>query len=108
MSESQLPVYDRVDLHEVPTGILVQSFEAGWRTTNTANESHLNYSSSLPEMIAWFRAHGWTVVEWPGGARAFKGSPRPVRDALSARLESRLHAADARLQGAVLNWQIEG
>lgn len=76
----------RVDLYERPTGVLVMSFEDGWRTTNTANESHLNYSETLPEMVDWFRSHGWSVRTWPGGARAFKGQPRPVRSPGSAKI----------------------
>lgn len=71
----------RIDLREVPTGILVQSFEDDWRTTNDANESHLNYTTTLPLMVEWLKDNGWTVREWPGGARAFKGLPRPVRPA---------------------------
>jgi hypothetical protein len=105
---NQLSLIDRVDLREVPTGVLVQSFEIGWRTTNTASESHLNYSTPLADMVAWFKDRGWTVLEWPGGARAFRGQPRPVRDAGSARREEQIHATDTRLKGARLNWQLEG
>jgi hypothetical protein len=95
----------RVDLFEVPTGILVRQYEDGWRTTNTANEAHINYGSTLAEMVAWFEEHGWTVRTWPGGARAFKGSPRPVRDATRAKIEARSHIG-TKLQD--LNWQFEG
>ena len=94
----------RVDMYTAPTGVIVQSFEDGWRTTNTANESHLNYSTSLADMITWFQAHGWTVRTWGKGARAFKGAPRPVRDPLQAKMSQRIHEVEYRCE----DWQIDG
>ena len=92
----------RVDMHENPMGVTVHQFEDGWRTTNSANEAHVNYATSLPDMVSWFRSKGWTVREWPGGARAFLGPARPVRGEGEARVEAKI-----RKQFAGFNFQLD-
>lgn len=88
----------RVDMHECPLGVIIHQFEDGWRTTNTANEAHVNYSTRLPDMVTWFRSRGWTVREWPGGARAYWGPARPVRDAGAGQLIAKMHPAGFNFQ----------
>ncbi len=38
----------------------------------------------LQEALAWCRENGYTVHEWPGGARAWLGEAQPVRTMKSA------------------------
>lgn len=33
----------------------------------------------LDGALAWCEAHGYAVCRWPGGARAWKGRPWPIR-----------------------------
>lgn len=33
----------------------------------------------LETALAWCKQNGWTVRRWPGGARAWKRGPEPVR-----------------------------
>jgi hypothetical protein len=70
----------RVDMISTPTqGVLVRKYAAGWTASSVAADIHFNQEQSLEQMIAWFEAQGWTVRKWPGGARAFRGKPLPVR-----------------------------
>lgn len=69
----------RVDMKANVNGVFVQQFEDGWTAMTPPVERHTNAETSLADMVAWFKQRGWTVREWPGGARAFRGQPMPVR-----------------------------
>lgn len=97
----------RVDLQEAPTGVIIHQYEDGWDRSSYPIEAHINYSSTLAEMVQWFKDHGWTVREWPGGARSFKGKPRPVRSEGQAKIEIGIHGRDRRLIGAAMDWQLD-
>lgn len=36
-------------------------------------------SFNLEQALDWCKANGYTVRQWPGGARAWHGSPWPIR-----------------------------
>jgi hypothetical protein len=71
----------RIDLHQVRRGVLVRKYAAGWDpSTPPVPPSNTNTEMTLEQMISWLRSHGWTVRTWLGGARAWLGKPRPVRE----------------------------
>lgn len=69
-------------------GVRVMKWEAfpGWdgheelqRIWGKPDHIGLNTSKSLDEMADWLEAHGYRIYRWPTGARAFWGTPKPVR-----------------------------
>lgn len=75
----QEPKITRVDMKQHPTGVAVLKYPDGWTAGTNPVDAHLNTTTSLVEMVAWFKERGWIVREWPGGARAFLGRQMPVR-----------------------------
>lgn len=85
MSDQNPPI-TRIDMTETTRGVIVKKFTDGWTATTQVPQS-VNTEKKLDEMVAWLKANGWTVLQWPEvpelgiphGARAFKGEPMPVR-----------------------------
>lgn len=74
-------------------------FEWGPPSSTSVNES-----LSLDQMCAWLEEHGYKVYEWPTGARAFWGTPHPIRSShqirkLKDRLLRRKMDGDPRMEG---------
>lgn len=40
-----------------------------------------DHAFDLEKALTWLREHGWDVITWDVGARAWKGERRPVRTA---------------------------
>ena len=59
----------------------VKKFPYGWtaRTYPITTEKK-PAEFDIEETLAWCQENGWTVRRWPGGARAWKGEPLPIRD----------------------------
>lgn len=63
----------------------IRKYPYGW----TAKTRPLSERTATPDEIQaavqWCKEHNWTVREWPNGARAWKGEPKPIRDASTIR-----------------------
>lgn len=70
---------DRVDFLITPSAVVVNKY---WRL---AGRDHLRENQIHPAAfdvewaLSWLEDHGYQVFRWPGGARAFKGAPWPIR-----------------------------
>jgi hypothetical protein len=61
--------------------IVVKKFPYGWTAkTRPLQTTTCNLQAFGGDPVQWCKDHGWTVREWPGGARAFRGKELPVRD----------------------------
>lgn len=72
---------NRVDFSVCDAGVVITKF---WKQDGRdvpdpkgANIKPLGFN--LDGAIAWLEAHGYTVRRWPNGARAWKGTPWPIR-----------------------------
>lgn len=81
----------RVDLLKKADGWHYLKFPYGWTAKTRPISDEIRTEEEVNEILAWCKAHDWQVYEWTGipgtgflsGARAFKGQPMPVRDAIS-------------------------
>jgi hypothetical protein len=70
----------RIDILIVAGKWTVRKFPYGW-TAKTRPITEKELSEDQAQIaIAWCKEHGWAVREFPGGARAWKGEVKPVRD----------------------------
>lgn len=69
----------RYDFQESSTGLLIQEWYEGWEPGTPPDNQRTNPAAELSTVLLWLNNHGWDVVSWPGGARAWKGERRPVR-----------------------------
>ena len=59
----------------------IKKFPYGWSAKTPALKIEERPGDfDLGGALDWCRHHGWTVREWPGGARAFKDGLIPVRE----------------------------
>ena len=71
----------RVDFVREHDGWLVKKFPIGWSAkTRPLTTETKPADFDLESALAWCQSHGWTVYRWDGGARAWKGQPKPIRD----------------------------
>jgi hypothetical protein len=49
------------------------------KTIVAEGKTHKNFD--LAAALDWLRVRGWTVREWPGGARAWRDGLKPIRSA---------------------------
>jgi hypothetical protein len=102
IADTQEGKITRVDMRvRVDGAVSVIKYADGWTSGSAAADVHVNADTPITEMIAWFKAHGWTVHTWgdvdgaPIGARAWLGPALPVRNkyqiiALRGQMESML------------------
>jgi hypothetical protein len=75
----------RIDIMQVSGKWVVKKYPYGWSAkTRPLTEKQLS-DSEAAFAINWCKQNGWTVREFPGGARAWKGEVKPVRDAMAIR-----------------------
>ena len=73
----------RVDIVSLPDGFHYRKFPFGWTARTRPMSDERKTEEEVAEIIGWCKQKGWNVREWPGGYRAFKGAPMPVRDKAS-------------------------
>jgi len=73
---------DRVDLFITSKGVTVTRFwHQDGRDVPSPDGAELKpVDFPLADAIAWLKFNGYTVRQWPNGARAFKGQPWPIRN----------------------------
>jgi hypothetical protein len=77
---SAQPLITRVDLYQNPNGIFICKYAEGWTASTPAIARYTISDRSLDDLVdALQRTSGWTVRRWPGGARAWRGKPMPIR-----------------------------
>lgn len=70
----------RADILQVGSAWVYRTYPRGW-TAKTRPLKELEVDQvRASEIIQWCKDHGWQVREFPGGARAWKGEVKPVRD----------------------------
>ena len=70
----------RVDIILEGDAWVMRKFPYGWSAKTPVIETKRFNQVQADAAIQWLREKRWTVLEWPGGFRAFKGKPMPVRD----------------------------
>ncbi len=74
----------RIDFTQAADGSFhVRKFPYGWTAKTKPISDEIKSESDYEQAILWCVVNGWHVRRWPGGARAFKGAPQPVRDRAS-------------------------
>ena len=58
----------------------MRKYPEGWKIGQNPMETEVVERKVAVDEIKRCEADGWTVRRWPGGARAFKGAAKPVRD----------------------------
>lgn len=83
----------RVDFLKLGAEFHIRKYPHGWTAKARPSEDKQVSETEWLAAIAWCESAGWTVRRWPGGARAFKGAPMPVRDARAIRaMRNRVNA----------------
>jgi predicted RNA-binding protein len=76
----------RIDLIQQDGKWLVSKYPYGWTAkTRPISKSELDQQAA-DQALAWLKAEGWTVREFPGGARAWRGEVKPIRDQATIRM----------------------
>jgi hypothetical protein len=76
----------RIDFINLGGSWHIRKYPRGWTARTRPMHDECQATGFDPEpAIAWCEQHSWNVRRWPGGARAFKGEPLPVRDASAIR-----------------------
>lgn len=71
----------RVDVLEIVAGEWhIRKYPHGWTARTRPLEEKIVSATYAKEAIEWMKLHGWTVREFPGGARGWNGEAKPVRD----------------------------
>jgi len=73
-------VTTRVDIILTGESWVMKKYPYGWSAKTPAIETKHFNQVEADAAIQWLKQNKWTVLEWPGGFRAFKGKPMPVRD----------------------------
>jgi hypothetical protein len=72
----------RIDFVEILHTWHVRKFPFGWTAkTHPLTDETKGSDFDLEASLMWCEQNGWNVRRWPGGGRAFKGEPMPVRTA---------------------------
>jgi hypothetical protein len=76
------PQIARIDFAQTRSGVVVTKYQR-LMTPDGPRDVVADYAIKpdldLDWALAWCEAHGFTVRRWPGGARAFRGKPWPIR-----------------------------
>jgi len=87
----------RIDIFADPGGTwTMRKYPYGWKGTTHPLQTKSLTEAEKDIMIDWLKRRNWTLRFWPGGYRAFLGSPKPVRNAAaikSMREKSGVHAS---------------
>jgi hypothetical protein len=86
----------RVDILQVAGKWSVRKYPYGWTAKTRPISQREMTDAEAATAIAWCKQHGWTVREFPGGARAWKGEVKPVRDASTIKMLRRQIEANFR------------
>lgn len=71
---------NRIDIVCSPAGVMFRMYPEGWREGQPlADVREENAGYDLQAFVERLRVRGWSVRTWPGGARAFLGTPWPIR-----------------------------
>lgn len=70
----------RVDIILTGESWVMKKYPHGWSAKTPAIETKNFNQVEADAAVQWLKQNKWTVLEWPGGFRAFKGKPMPVRD----------------------------
>lgn len=70
----------RVDIILEVDQWVMRKYPLGWSAKTPAIETKRFNQVEADAAVQWLRENKWTVLEWPGGFRGFKGKPMPVRD----------------------------
>ena len=73
-------VTTRIDIILTGDAWVMEKFPFGWSAKTPAIEKKRFNQVEADAAVKWLKENKWTVLEWPGGFRAFKGKPMPVRD----------------------------
>ena len=98
---------DRIDFSISGGKVLVVKFK---HVAGIADQPHgeaYELDRSLQEALDWCKANHYTIYEWPGGARAFRGyTPWPIRSRKAMqRLRDRMEAeANAAMRSDPGTW----
>lgn len=70
----------RIDFVKILNVWRVKKFPYGWTAkTHPLTDETKGPEFDLESSLTWCEQNGWNVRRWPGGGRAFKGEPMPVR-----------------------------
>jgi hypothetical protein len=76
----------RVDILLDDTTWTVKKYPRGWKAeTKPISTSTLKTEGEVKGALQWLKENNWTVIEWEGNYRAFKGKMLPVHDAHTIR-----------------------
>jgi hypothetical protein len=76
----------RMDFMESSKGCQVRKYPYGWTArTHPISIDDKPAGFDLEAALAWCEQNHWQVRRWPGGGRAWRGEPMPVRDASAIR-----------------------
>ncbi len=94
------PKIVRMDFWQTAAGVAVTKYERvatpdGPR--DVVAEHAVKANLDLEWALAWCEAHGYTVRRWPGGARAWYGTPWPIRTVAEIKRRREQVERDARL-----------
>jgi len=89
---------DRIDFLESNGRVLVSKFRHVSGRSDQPHGEAYELDRPLQEALDWCRENHYTIYEWSGGARAFRGEPWPIRSSramktLRDRMEQEANAA---------------
>ena len=101
-----MPHPDRIDFVQLPDGrVVVQKLRRDART-DPARPRDIPFESDvkpqsfdLEDALAWCRENGYSVRQWAGGARAWKGEPWVIRTRAQILRKRRQIEAEVRANG---------
>jgi hypothetical protein len=76
-----MPNPDRIDFAELPDGrinVIKMTRDRAYRR-DIPTDHAIHEDLDFDEALDWLRENGYTVRCWPGGARAWKGTPWIIR-----------------------------
>jgi len=59
---------------------ILSKYPKGWTARTRPIESKIVTDVECEAAITWLKLKEWTLIQWEGGYRAFKGEAKPVRD----------------------------
>lgn len=92
----------RVDFVQRSDGWHILKYCAGWTAKTHPVSDELKTEEEVNAALSWCEKNKWTVRRWQGGARAFRGAPKPVRTANEIRAMRRHAEEEIRRGGAKL------